>query len=88
MSEEEMKLFRQLIDNYSVSDSLYCVLGDGKVREYKFRGIRIQKGYKPQIMGWHMNDMKGEEVPITTLDNLNKKVFVYYEDAKSKLILR
>jgi len=28
-----------------------------------------------------MNDMKGEEVPITTLDNLNKKVFVCYEDA-------
>lgn len=85
MSEEEMKLFRQMVDNFSVSDSLYCVLGDGKVREYKFRGIRIQKGYKPQIMGWHMVNLKGEEVPITTLDNLNKKVFVCYEDAKAML---
>jgi len=60
MTDTEYFNLMQLLNHKD--DKLFCVLGDGKVREYSFRGIRIQKGYMPQIMGWYMtNDLKGKK---------------------------
>ena len=81
--EEQGKLLR-LPCGYN--ENLYWVF-DGLVRKVCFKGIRCDKGYKPQIIARFIDGVAliQKEEPITNLENLGKTVFLTREEAEAAL---
>lgn len=84
----------QLIDKYSIEkllndinfdDEIFVIMSDKRIYKYLFRGIRGQKNYYPQIVGYRIVSMRGEEVPITNVHNWGITVFPTYEEAEKHL---
>lgn len=68
------------------NDSLYWVF-NGYVREVWFKGIRCDKGYKPQIIARFIDGstLEAKENPIAKLENIGKTVFLTKEEAEAAL---
>lgn len=80
---EEQGLLLMLPCHYN--DTLYWIV-DGTIREVWFKGIRCDKGYKPQIIARYMGkDFGVSESPISNLENLGVTVFLTREEAEAKL---
>ena len=81
---EEQGMLLRLPCKYN--DNLYWVF-DGYVREVWFKGIRCDKGYKPQIIARFIDGrtLKSKEEPITILENIGKTVFLTKEEAEQAL---
>jgi len=87
---EEKGLLLHLPCNFN--DDLYWI-EKGKVRKIIFKGIRCDKGFKPQIIGGYVDvyttgdvdRFRYVEKPITLLDNIGKTLFLSLEEAEVSL---
>lgn len=81
---EEQGLLLRLPCKYN--DSLYWVF-DGFVREVWFKGVRCDKGYKPQIIARFIDGstLEAKEKPIAELENIGKTLFFTKEEAEQAL---
>ena len=65
-------------------DTLYWIV-NGNIRECWFKGIRCDKGYKPQIIARCLEGLLSKETPIAKLENIGKTVFLTKEEAEQAL---
>lgn len=79
---EEQGLLLRLPCRYG--DTMYWLI-DGSIKEVWFKGIRCDKGYKPQIIARYMVNLSAKEDPIAKLENLGKTVFLTREEAEQEL---
>ncbi len=79
---EEKGLLLRLPCDYN--ESLFWVVR-GHIKEVWFKGIRCDKGYKPQIIARYMEGLSSKEEPITKLENIGKTVFLTREEAEQAL---
>lgn len=79
---EEQGLLLRLPCDYN--ESLFWVV-NGHIKEVWFKGIRCDKGYKPQIIARYLEGLSSKEVPITKLENIGKTVFLTKEEAEKAL---
>lgn len=69
----------------SYNDTLYWI-AKGYVKEVCFKGIRCDKGYKPQIICRYIDtNLNAKESAITTVDNIGITLFLTKEEAENKL---
>lgn len=79
---EEQGLLLWLPCDYN--ESLFWVV-NGNIKEVWFKGIRCDKGYKPQIIARYMEGLSSKEEPITKLENIGKTVFLTKAEAEQAL---
>ena len=80
---EEQGLLLRLPCKYN--EHLYWI-GKGCMKEVWFKGIRCDKGYKPQIIARFIDgNLNPKEEPITTLENIGKTVFLTRTEAEEAL---
>ena len=81
---EEQGLLLRLPCGYN--ENLYWIFG-GYVKKCWFKGIRCDKGYKPQIIARFIdgNTLNAKEEPITNLENIGKTVFLTRAEAEKAL---
>lgn len=83
--DEEQGLLLRLPCDYN--ESLFWVV-NGNIKEVWFKGIRCDKGYKPQIIARYLEGLSSKEEPITKLENIGKTVFLTKEEAGKTLAER
>ena len=81
---EEQGLLLRLPCGYN--ESLYWIF-KGYVKEVWFKGIRCDKGYKPQIIARFIDGstLEAKEKPIAKLENIGKTLFFTKEEAEQAL---
>ena len=79
---EEQGLLLRLPCDYN--ESLFWVVR-GHIKEVWFKGIRCDKGYKPQIIARYLEGLSSKEAPIAKLENIGKTVFLTREEAEQAL---
>ena len=78
----EKGLLVELPCNYN--DKMFWIV-KGRIKEVFFKGIRCDKGYKPQIIARYMENLNMKEEPICNVENIGKTVFLTHEEAEAKL---
>lgn len=83
---EELKFEERLVElPCSYNEPLFWVV-NGYVKEVWFKGIRCDKGYKPQIIARFIDgNLNSKEEPITTVDNIGKTIFLTRAQAENHL---
>ena len=81
---EEQGMLLRLPCGYN--EELYWI-ANGYVQKVWFKGIRCDKGYKPQIIARYIDGstLNPKETPITLLENIGKTVFFAKEEAEQAL---
>lgn len=83
---EQLKYEERLVElPCSYNESLFWVV-NGYIKEVWFKGIRCDKGYKPQIIARFIDgNLNSKEVPITTVDNIGETIFLTRTQAEIHL---
>ena len=81
---EEQGMLLRLPCGYN--EDLYWI-ANGYVQKVWFKGIRCDKGYKPQIIARYIDGstLNPKEAPITLLENIGKTVFFAKKEAEQAL---
>ena len=81
---EEQGLLLRLPCKYN--DDLYWII-NGYAQKVCFKGIKCDKGYKPQIIARYVDGstLNLKETPIALLENIGRTVFLTKEEAEQKL---
>lgn len=83
---EQLKYEERLVElPCSYNEPLFWVV-NGYVKEVWFKGIRCDKGYKPQIIARFVDEnLNSKEEPITTVENIGKTIFLLRSQAEIHL---
>ncbi len=83
---EQLKYEERLVElPCSYNEPLFWVV-NGYIKEVWFKGIRCDKGYKPQIIARFIDgNLNSKEEPITTVDNIGKTIFLTRTQAEIHL---
>ena len=78
----EKGLLVELPCNYN--DKMFWIV-KGRIKEVFFKGIRCDKGYKPQIIARYMENLNMKEEPICNVENIGKTIFLTRSEAEQAL---
>jgi len=78
----EKGLLVELPCNYN--DKMFWIV-KGRIKEVFFKGIRCDKGYKPQIIARYMENLNMKEEPICKAESIGKTIFLTQSEAEQVL---
>ena len=88
---QKLKYYEDLVESglliklpCDYNDTLYWI-ANGYIKEVWFKGIRCDKGYKPQIICRYLHNLNTKEEPICAFENIGKTVFLTRDEAELKL---
>ena len=79
---KEKGLLVEIPCNYN--DKMFWIV-KGRIKEVFFKGIRCDKGYKPQIIARYMENLNMKEEPICKAESIGKTIFLTQSEAEQAL---